>query len=748
MKLLNKFSISRFQVPVLLILISLFFFWPFIVKGKIPIPADTIVGMYHPWRDVVWDGFTSGVPFKNPLITDPVRQQYVWKELAIEQYKKLQWPLWNPYTHSGMPLLANFQTAAFYPANLLFFIFNFKTTWGIFILLQPILASLFMYYYLKNIGLKKTASGFGGLVFAFCGFFVAWMEWGNIGHTLLWLPLILLSIEKLLKKQSKLWSLILVISLASSFFAGHLQTSFYVILFSAVYLIFKLLVSKKRIKFKDYSLFLILYFIFFLITSVQWLPTMQLIFNSARNIDITQVLQRNNWFLPYKHLIQLIVPDFFGNPTTGNYWSEWNYGEFVSFIGVIPLFFVIYSLWNLKKNKFVCFFSLTCLFFLLLALPTPLAKLPYFLKLSFISSAQPSRILCLVDFCLAVLAAIGLNYFIILKNQTKKLIITAVFLSAVIILLWLFCFNASLLFPEAPWLGNLEISQRNLILPTVIFGGLLALLVVKIIRLNTTLQYVIVAGGIFLLTIFDLFRFGWKFTPFSPPQWIFPETKTTEFLQKDNSIFRIMSTDRRLMPANFSPAYRLQTIAGYDPLYLKDYAKIITELESGEKNSIASFNRIIEPANYKSELVDKLNVKYVLALQELDSDKLEKVFQEGETRVYYNENYLPRAVLLPFFIKDEVDIVSYLPGKIVLKTRSQNPKKLTLADMNYPGWQVKINNQNSAIEKTSQNFRKIKLNEKENTIEFYYWPKIFMIGMGFSLLGFICLALFLLKKKS
>ena len=733
-----KFDIKTLKYPVFLIFVSLFFFWPFIVKGKIPIPADTIVGMYHPWRDVVWDGYTAGVPFKNPLITDPVRQQYVWKELAIEQYKKLQWPLWNPYTHSGMPLLANFQTAAFYPANSLFFILNFKTAWGIFILLQPILASLFMYYYLENIGLKKIAAAFGGLVFAFSGFSTAWLEWGNIGHTLLWLPLILLSIEKLLKKKSKLWSLIFVFSLISSFFAGHLQTSFYVILFSAVYLVFKLLVSKKKIKFQDYSLFLILYSLFLFITAIQWLPTLELIFHSARNIDITEVLQRNNWFLPFKHLIQLIAPDFFGNPATGNYWSEWNYGEFVSFVGVIPLFFAIYSLWDFKKNKFVIFFSLTCLFFLSFALPTPWAKLPYLLNFPFISSAQPTRILCLIIFCLAVLVAIGLNYFINSKKQTKKLIITAIFSGVVIFLLWLFCLNAPLLYPKAPWFGNLAIAQRNLILPTIIFTGLFLLLIVKILKLNTALQNIIVVGGLVFLTVFDLFRFGWKYTPFSPPQWIFPETKTTKFLQKDNSLFRIMSTDRRLIPANFSSAYHLQTIAGYDPLYLRDYAKLITELESGNKNSIASFNRIIEPANYKSEIADKLNVKYILALQDLDSDKLEKVFQEGETRVYYNKNYLPRTA---------ADIISYSPNKIVLKTKDQRLKSLLLADMYYPGWQVKINNKKSTIEKTQENFRKVEINEKNNVIEFFYRPKSFTIGLGISFLGFICLSLFFLRKK-
>ena len=115
-------------LPILLIifLVSIFF-KDFIIKGLIPIPADTIVGMYHPWRDVTWDNFQNGVPFKNFLITDPVRQQYPWKFLAIDYLKIGQLPLWNPYTFSGSPLLANFQSGAFYPLNIIFFILPFNT---------------------------------------------------------------------------------------------------------------------------------------------------------------------------------------------------------------------------------------------------------------------------------------------------------------------------------------------------------------------------------------------------------------------------------------------------------------------------------------------------------------------------------------------------------------------------------------------------------------------------------------------
>src|SRR2546423_82401 len=83
------------------------FFRPFLFQYKLPIPADTIVGLYHPFRDLYAKEYPRGIPFKNPLTTDPVRQQYPWRYLAIGLEEKFQLPLWNPYTFAGMPLLAN-----------------------------------------------------------------------------------------------------------------------------------------------------------------------------------------------------------------------------------------------------------------------------------------------------------------------------------------------------------------------------------------------------------------------------------------------------------------------------------------------------------------------------------------------------------------------------------------------------------------------------------------------------------------
>ena len=109
-------------VPMLLIVVACaVFFYPTITKGLLPVPADTLIGLYHPWLDQAATTNPAGVPFKNFLITDPIRQQIPWKKLVIDDWKKGKVPVWNPYNFSGAPLLANFQSAVFSPLNFLYF---------------------------------------------------------------------------------------------------------------------------------------------------------------------------------------------------------------------------------------------------------------------------------------------------------------------------------------------------------------------------------------------------------------------------------------------------------------------------------------------------------------------------------------------------------------------------------------------------------------------------------------------------
>ena len=219
----------KFFPIIFLFLYTAIVFRPFIFDSKLPIPADTIVGLYHPWRDFYSKDYSSGIPFKNFLITDPVRQQFPWRQLVVENIQKGAVPSWNPYNFSGIPLLANLQSATFYPLNLVFFLTNFTAGWSIQIIFQVILGGIFMFLYLRNLGLHSFATTLGTLAFVGSGFFVSWLEWNTLIQSALWLPLILLAVEKINPP-------VFIFSLVSSFFAGHLQVFFYVCLTTLLYI--------------------------------------------------------------------------------------------------------------------------------------------------------------------------------------------------------------------------------------------------------------------------------------------------------------------------------------------------------------------------------------------------------------------------------------------------------------------------------------------------------------------------------
>jgi len=764
---LKRFFLIKLYFFLLPLLITLFFY-PFIFFGKFPVPADTIVGMYHPWRDVIWNNLTAGVPFKNYLVTDPVRQQYVWRNLVIEELKKGKLPLWNPYSFSGTPLLANFQTAVFYPLNFLFFIFSFDFAWGLLILLQSLLGIIFMYLFLRQLNLGKESCVLGSVAFIFSGFFIAWLEWNTIGHVVLWLPLTLLSIEKIFENnkfsitdykisRKFFWLLIFLCSLVFSFFAGHLQIFLYSFIFSFSYLMAKIITLPKN-RFKMISIFAINYLLFFIVTLIQWWPTFQFILLSARSVDQGSWL-KTGWFLPWQNLIQFISPDFFGNPTTNNYWGIWNYGEFIGYIGIIPLIFALYALF-FRFDKKVLFLGFFLFLSLIFALPTPIAKIPYLLNIPLLSSSQPTRLIFIADFSMSVLAAFGFNQFICLFNDKRyksalKIKAIIIILSVVFSCLWLITLMKSAFF-NGELINNLAVSQRNLIFPSLIFISFSLIFIVLFKIKANKIKFLFILCCLFI-TIFDLLRFAWKFTPFSNKEWIFPSTKVINRLQRESNNFRLMSLDRRIMPPNFSTIYHLNDVSGYDPLYLLSYNQLIASWERDKPDiTPGSFNRIITPINFENFITDLLGVKYILSLKPLERQKLSLIESEGTTYLYENLYVFPRA----FFVekieqvrdkqeeiekmfnlreklryiavssenikidpsknssKDTIKIESYEANYVRIKTKNEEEKLLVLTDVYYPLWKVYIDGQKSKIWCVDFNLRGVIVPPGEHIIEF------------------------------
>lgn len=783
---------------ILLVVVSVLFFYKTVLSGLLPVPSDALVGLYHPFRDLFAGEYPRGVPFRNPLITDPVRQQIPWRKTVIDAWKQGRIPSGNPYAFSGTTLAGNIQAAVFAPINILFFILPFPVAWSIGIIVQPVLSGLFLYLYLRSLGLPRMAAVFGGLVWAFSGFSISWMTWGTILHVSMWLPLMLLAIDRILMMPESgksgnqadtrqtdlvddrtrmssrwLWGMVLAAVTSFSFFGGHSQVFLYVLLLALAYTVFRF---NHRYSLSALPVLVVATAIFLTMSSIQWLPLAHSLRNSGRILEESSA-GKEGWFIPYAHLVQFVVPDFFGNPATGNYWGEWNYGEFIGYVGIVPLLMVLVTVTSLRrgsrqplKSSFEgqaerwrrmsgtpVFFLVSGVLALFLALPTPLSQLPYLLRVPLLSVMQPTRLLVVVDFSLAVLSAYGLS---LLGSITfrHRLGVAIGFLSFMAVLsggTYAGSRMMQFLPPE-----NVSTILRNLVLPLAlaVTGALLIAMYPRTDNSQRQRFGLVLTVGLLVMTVTDLFRFGWKYTPFTDSGYFFPSTEIVRWLSTHTDVpYRMMALDDRILPPNVQEYYGIESVAGYDPVIDRRYEEFIAAAERGNPDISRpfGFNRIVTPKNIGSHLYRLLNVRYVLSLGDLDGVGYRLVMREGETRLYELPDALPRIYLVgrvepitgdpvtlehmfsPEFISDpravayveggqELDsdieesvteVTRYKPGYLTALVQTETESYLVILNPYASDWTVTLNGNPEPVFRTNYLFQGIYVPTGRHTVQ-------------------------------
>lgn len=290
----------------------------------------------------------------------------------------------------------------------------------------------------------------------------------------------------------------------------------------------------------------------------------------------------------------------------------WNYAEFVPYVGIIPFIFALSILFG-KRSKVHIFFVSIAIVSALLALRNPISIIPYKYNFPFLSSMQPSRIIFVLAFSLVTLASFGFEQ---LQKKSKSKQIFLVALSVLAGLTFLFAYtllnrnNFSQIYGFDPY----RVAFRNLILPVTVAASFTLLLLLSSVLKNLR---PLIISAILVLTLAELFRFAYKFTSFSKLSWIFPNTNTTDFLSSQPKPFRLLTTDRRILNANTSAVYKLENVAGYDPLFLKNYAQLVTVWESGKVSEPGSFNRFVTPQKFDSKISNFLNTRYIVTFLSL-----------------------------------------------------------------------------------------------------------------------------------
>ncbi|QQG47036.1 MAG: YfhO family protein [Candidatus Woesebacteria bacterium] len=772
MKILKKNSLPFFKkiIPILLIIFIVnSFFWKFFLNNEAPIPGDFIVGVYYPWLDYKW-GTTTGIAVKNPITTDVVSFTYPMQTLAMTLLKKGVTPLWNPYILAGSPLFANFQSAPFAPTSFVYFIFDNFTSWSLQVILQHILAAIFTYFLLRHWKVSKIASIFGGIIFAFSGYNLIFSQWN--GHTLAsaFIPLVLLFEDRFIKKRKYGDGFGMSLSLALQFFSGYTQTSLYTGV--AIGLLWIVNFQKNKEFFKT-TIFLGFFCLAALaLSAVQILPSLELIKNSQREFEPHPF----EWaFLPWKKIITFVAPDFFGNHVTRNYWGPQDYTSNTGFVGVVALILTIISVKIIRKKKHILFLFILLIVSLLLSFPTPISIFIWSQNILGMKANSAHRATILFCTSISFLSAFGydlINTKLKLKSKLISMIIPLVILIGAIV--YAFLVREKQIFGISVALVGI----KNLILSVSI------LITSSIILIFTPKAKFL----LILLAILEIFYFGWKFTPFSPRDYVFPETPILNFLESQPKPFRV--TGAKVIPSNMRMAYSLETPEGYDTFHPLNMSRFVAAINSGNTKSVTGRYGIVD--NDISPLLDLINTKYYLALKSdpnlnrFDSKRFKKIFEDKSVLIFESKNYLPRAFMVydweiekddikalnklldpkyPFSQKiilnsevnsikpskisdNKINYLKYSEQESILSVESKNDGMLFVSDSYYPGWHAYIDNTDTKIIKSDIAFRSIAIPQGKHIVKFIYKPDSFNNGLKISLISLILLfAIFVIYTR-
>lgn len=155
--------------------------------------------------------------------------------LTARDWLALQIPSWNPYSFSGMPLLATGQTGAFYPPDIVFLFFGPFFANNLLVVFNIAAAGVGAFLLSRRLTGDEFGAAVSGIGFASCGFFYGQLGHPEIEASAAWLPWIVWGYLRLRADPSVGRFLVVAVALALSLLGGHPQMFFLSIAVLVVY---------------------------------------------------------------------------------------------------------------------------------------------------------------------------------------------------------------------------------------------------------------------------------------------------------------------------------------------------------------------------------------------------------------------------------------------------------------------------------------------------------------------------------
>ncbi len=762
---------SKFHL--LLILAPLILFAPLIFTGK-GLVWGTVSTQFVPWWDFAWETLLQG-----------------------------RIPLWNPWVGMGAPLVANYQSAIFYPPYwILLFVYGLAgikwMSWSLtfVVVFHLIWSGLGTAKLLKEMGLGKLAQTVGGLAFSLSGYLVARAGFLSINAAAAWLPWVLLFGMRVIQKK-KYAVILLSAILAFQLLAGHAQTTWYSILLGGIWILYWSINNSEpnnwaRNIWRSISKYAIAGLLAVGISAIQLIPTAEFLLQSQRSVEYGYAEAMTYSFWPWRFLT-LFVPNLFGNPSAGNYWGYGNFWEDAVYIGLLPILIALGAMTrgllgiskkgssqtNINYGKLVVFLSGIVFVSFLLALGENSFLFPFLYRNvpTFKFFQAPTRLSLWAEIALALLAGIGVEQ--LSAPEGKRLYWTRLAAAGCIAIIggalvgWIFL-------PDVKTTFFIPIGLAG------ILGLGTTLLILYQPDRGQERKFNIWSNLLILLVTADLISAGWGLNPGVKIDFYQvkrnEESGTRTFLPEDleydlkfNKYFKFSSftgdgpwedMHKDLLP-NLPILQRIEMVNNFDPLvsarfqtWMAEYNGL-AECDQHQMTGLMNIGHFVSEAEgqvkiteYKAkEPISEIRINDLIEISNDDQKILDEILNQSA-------NFSDSMILISSPTADiascqsggagEVLINEKAPGYIKIQTDLNKNSWLIWSQSWYPGWVAVIDGEQQVeVERANYLFQAVCVPEGEHTVEIIYNPVSFYMGAGItgtSLVLLIMIAV-LSKKK-
>lgn len=728
---------------------------------------------------------------KDHIYIDVVGEHFPWKFLLSEQVARGQMPLWNPYNYFGTPFLALSSPQLLDVTNVLYLVFAPLVAFDFSMVLKLWMSGLFMLFLARYLRLSYWSALVAATAFMLNGAFIMNLPFGWMTGAWLWIPLVILFLQKSVEGGGNRQAVAAGVFLGLSHLGGHLQVTLQILVLLFLWFVYHMIALVRRRVLSGFwqapMSIAISVGVSIGVAAIQLIPASELLMVSG---GITRSYSGLGWFgewprnlLKIPFAISFLVPNFFGHHSTyspvlitGEKWTSYMMG----FIGFSPLMLAGVAMTQVRLGvvKLLRFIALGALVVVFL---TPLATFLYF------------RTLIVWSFAAALLAGFGLDYLCQEANEAVLARFTRVVVGIFIVLV----FGLIAAHWAVPILGNQFrplvgrfVSENigfgfakqfyaNKITATFKYYSLLNPILLFTLGIIAAFSAILLMFGgrkvsgrtmsivVCLLTVLELIHFFFLYIPAvslkNNP--LYPETGSTRFLHADRSLYRAMGVVR---PGTDPPMYQFESNIMH---------KIQMAHHQGSINNYRSW-RFTEQLWFRAPgirfdgtMASLANIKYLLTNGvDLDTSKYPLVYN-GDIKIYENPRVLPRAFAVSSFrvlpspeavlkamksprfdpgkevlleeeplgirLQDEprakkIAVSKYEPQYVRVRTEMDGSSLLVVTDTQYPGWTAFVDGVATRIYTADYLFRAIYVPKGVHTVEFRFQPASFAIGMWIS----------------